>query len=199
LQSKRVANYKSHGGENLRYQYNLNKNSVVFDLGGYKGEWSSEIFARFQTNIYIFEPVKQYAKTLKNKYARNEKIKIFSFALSNRNKDEIIHLDNDSSSLYIKNGVTQNISLLNGTEFIINNNFDFIDLMKINIEGGEYDLLDNLIESGTIKKIKNIQVQFHDFVPDAENRMKLIQVKLNKTHHLTYQYEFVWENWEINN
>jgi cellulose biosynthesis protein BcsQ len=72
-----------------------------------------------------------------------------------------------------------------------------IDLMKINIEGCEYNLLECLIGIGFIKNIKNIQVQFHDFVEDAEKRMMEIQKNLQKTHYLTYQYPFVWENWEI--
>ena len=45
--------------------------------------------------------------------------------------------------------------------------------------------------------IANIQVQFHDFVLDAESRMKSIQADLRKTHELTYQYDFVWENWKL--
>ena len=71
-----------------------------------------------------------------------------------------------------------------------------VDLMKINIEGGEYDGLDKLVGTGLIKGIKSIQVQFHDFVPDAEKRVKDIHDKLQVTHIPTYQYEFVWENWQ---
>ena len=75
------------------------------------------------------------------------------------------------------------------------NKIERIDLMKMNIEGGEYDLLDHLIETGFIRNIENIQVQFHDFVPEAKQRMMKIQKELSKTHRLTYQYIFVWENW----
>ena len=76
-------------------------------------------------------------------------------------------------------------------------NIERIDLMKINIEGGEYDLLEHLIKTGWIDKIINIQVQFHDFVENAEARMLAIQNDLAKTHELTYQYKFVWENWRL--
>lgn len=69
--------------------------------------------------------------------------------------------------------------------------------MKINIEGGEYDLLEHLIVSGFVRNIDNIQVQFHDFVDDAEHRMAVIHKNLAKTHRLSYQYPLVWENWEI--
>ena len=69
--------------------------------------------------------------------------------------------------------------------------------MKMNIEGGKYDLLEHLIVRGLILNIENIQVQFHDFVPDAASRMGGIKMNLAKTHVLTYEYESVWENWKI--
>ena len=70
--------------------------------------------------------------------------------------------------------------------------------MKINIEGGEYELLEHLIEEKLMADIANIQVQFHDFIPGAQARMEAIQQELKKTHSLTYQYLFVWENWRLN-
>lgn len=82
-------------------------------------------------------------------------------------------------------------------DFFEENSIQRIDLMKINIEGAEYDLLDHLIQSGIVLRIKNIQVQFHDFVLDAERRMRCIQAGLACTHELTYQYPFVWENWRL--
>ncbi len=70
-----------------------------------------------------------------------------------------------------------------------------IDLMKINIEGAEYDLLEYLIASGLVRRIRRFQIQFHDFVLDAEARMLAIQEQLASTHRVTYQFPFIWENW----
>jgi len=36
-----------------------------------------------------------------------------------------------------------------------------------------------------VTTIRNIQVQFHDVVPNAETRMLYIQTELNKTYFLT--------------
>jgi hypothetical protein len=91
---------------------------------------------------------------------------------------------------------SEEILLKDVSAFINSNEIGEIDLMKINIEGGEYDLLDRIVNTGVVKQIKNIQVQFHDFVPNAEKRMPNIQEKLSLTHELTYQYLFVWENWK---
>ena len=81
-------------------------------------------------------------------------------------------------------------------DFLNEHNIRSVNLIKINIEGGEYDLLEHIIDSGEISIFENIQVQFHDFVPHASERMLKIQKELIKTHYLTYQYEFVWENWK---
>ena len=67
--------------------------------------------------------------------------------------------------------------------------------MKINIEGGEYELLDRLLDTGLINIIDNLQVQFHDHVDGAIGRMQRIQSRLGTKFNLTYQVPFVWENW----
>lgn len=71
-----------------------------------------------------------------------------------------------------------------------------INLLKINIEGGEYDLLEHIIQHNLQEKIENIQVQFHKNIDDSECRRKNIQQLLKKTHVLTYNYDFIWENWQ---
>ena len=115
------------------------------------------------------------------------------------NSTEKLNISADGSSVF-KGGAEANISeikIVEAAAFLRDQGITRIDLIKINIEGGEYDLLENLIGEGIINKIVNIQVQFHDFVPNAYVRMKNIQEELSKTHELTYQYEFVWENWRL--
>jgi len=34
-------------------------------------------------------------------------------------------------------------------------------------------------------------------VPDAKARVQNIRRQLERTHRLTYQYDFVWENWRL--
>ena len=103
----------------------------------------------------------------------------------------------DSSSVFEKEGSAVEIKIVEAEKFFQQNNIDVIDLIKINIEGGEYGLLDHLIETGRIKKMKNIQVQFHDFVPNAEQLMSDLHLRLAATHETTYAYKFFWENWKL--
>ena len=198
-QAKRVIPwFKDNGDKTLRLNYNLNEKSMVFDLGGYEGQWTSDIYCMYNCTVYIFEPVESFYNQIVARFKKNKHIKPFMFGLSNDNKKETLSIEADSSSSFKKEGKLAEIELKKASEFIKKNKIKKIDLMKINIEGGEYELLEHLIETKDIKKIQNIQVQFHDFIPDAERRMKNIQNNLEKTHHVTYQYPFVWENWERN-
>jgi FkbM family methyltransferase len=181
-----------------RVNYNLNQDSIVFDLGGYIGEWSDIIQKKYNSKIYIFEPVFKHFSELEKKFEYKENIKIYNFGLSNKTYDtEIIH-DGASSSLYLQDGEKEKIKLINFEEFIKSENIKNIDLIKINIEGGEYELLDSILESNLQTQINNFQIQFHKMFDDCETRRNDIREKLSKTHRLTYDYTFVWENWEKN-
>jgi FkbM family methyltransferase len=70
-----------------------------------------------------------------------------------------------------------------------------VGLMKVNIEGGEYELLEHLLDRDLIRRVDHVQVQFHDFVPGATRRMRAIQARLQATHALSWQYVFIWESW----
>ena len=75
-------------------------------------------------------------------------------------------------------------------------NIKTIDLLKLNIEGSEYDLIERLIETDYIKKVEQLKIQFHDNVNDAKSRRVDIRNKLSKTHSEIWSYYFIWEYWE---
>jgi FkbM family methyltransferase len=198
-QAKRVIPwFKDNGDYTHRLDYELDENSLVFDLGGYEGQWAHDIFTRYGCTIHIFEPFIPYAEKIKQRFEGNPKIFIHTFGLSNANIITQLSVGDDASSVFRNNGgETVNIELVEAGDFLVEKNIGHINLVKINIEGGEYDLLEHVIEKKLAPKMGNIQVQFHDFVPDAEIRMQKIQKHLQETHELTYQYVFVWENWAL--
>jgi FkbM family methyltransferase len=197
-QEKRVIPWFSDNGDKIhRLDYDLSRDSLVLDLGGYEGQWASDIFARYCCRVFVFEPVPEYACNIKRRFEKNSSIRIFQFGLSNETRRETLSICGDGSSAYRKGANLCEISLVKALDFFKENHIARVDLVKINIEGGEYDLLEHLIAANLVRSLKNIQVQFHDFVPHAELRMKRIQDQLKATHSLTYQYPFVWENWVL--
>ena len=71
-----------------------------------------------------------------------------------------------------------------------------IDLIKINIEGGEYPLLKHIADKNELAIIDEYQIQFHNFVEGAGSKRNNLIDKLSKTHKRTWCYKFVWENWK---
>jgi hypothetical protein len=65
FQRRAIPWYEIYGDYTLRLDYDLDENSIVFDMGGYVGEWSEKIFAKYDSHIFIFEPVKEYAEGIK--------------------------------------------------------------------------------------------------------------------------------------
>lgn len=188
------------GGDEKRYLYDLDVNSVVIDLGGYKGQWASDIYSKYKCKVMIFEPVKSYAENIKKRFSSNEDIKVYDLALGRDNRVEEIYLVDDRSSTSTslsKALCKENIFFVNLIDFFLKHKIEKVDLLKINIEGGEYEVLPILLETGIVKNIRNIQIQFHNFVPNSEKMMISIKEALSKTHRLTYEYKFIWENWEL--
>ena len=192
--------YEKNGDLTYRLDYNLSERSVVIDLGGFEGNWASDIFAKFCCKIFVFEAVPQYASNIKKRFSNNKNIRVFEYGLSDKNSSEKMMISDEGSSVFKSYNIGSNaeevdVKFVDVVDFFNNEKLEMIDLIKINIEGAEYDLLDSMIANGLIEKFRSIQVQFHDFVPNAEARMRKIQQELEKTHELTYQFPFVWENW----
>jgi len=187
--------FKDQGDSTLRLDYPLTEDSVVFDVGGYMGEWSRQIATRYNPYIYIFEPVPKFYISIVEKFKDNPKVSVFNLGFSDTTKIDAILLDNDGTSLYGSGGEKIDVSLVDIDQFFREHHITGVDLMKINIEGEEYTLLKRMLNKGIVEKCGNLQIQFHTFYPNAIKLRDKIRAALKRTHTLTYDYPFVWENW----
>lgn len=189
--------FSDYGDTTVRLNYDLNENSIVFDLGFYMGDFTEKIINKYDCFVYGYEPIQKYYDASLHKFQNNPKIKIFNYGLGNCTETVKIIDSADSSSIYQE--VLDDFEVVNiidiGNE-ISNLKIKKIDLMKINIEGSEYTLLDRMIKSGIIGIIDNLQIQFHK-EHETEITRDYIQSHLKNTHNLTYNYTYVWENWKL--
>lgn len=185
----------ARGDEKLRLDYALNRDSVVFDMGGFEGNWAHDMHQRYGCRVLVFEPVQSYAEAIKRRFSGNSAIEVYACGLAGATRREQIGLCSDGSSVFRQAEQIEEIDLIDAEEWFQQHPTPRIDLMKLNIEGGEYELLERLIATNRIGAIGDIQVQFHDIAPDSGARMAAIQQQLAKTHAPTYQFRFVWENW----
>lgn len=185
------------GDATLRLDYpSLNKNSVVFDIGGYQGDFANSIHTKYGCKVYLFEPHPKFYKKSALRFKDNQKIITFNYGLSNKNGIFELTDDDDGSSFMNEKKNTTIICEIRDIIDVFNElNIQNIDLMKINIEGGEYPLLQHIAENGNLDIIDNYQIQFHNFIENAPRKREEIISALKKTHHNNWCYEFVWENW----
>jgi FkbM family methyltransferase len=191
------AKYNQHSGDLVhRLTYNLNAQSIVMDVGGFEGQWASDIYAMYHATVYVFEPIEAFYNKIQKRFTHNPHIKAFHYGLSDKNDQPELSVEDLASSAYKRADNMESVVVRDILIVMDELGLQHIDLIKLNIEGEEYPLLEYLIRTGNITRFKNIQVQFHNFMENAQTRMDAIHQELAKTHRITYQYEFVWESWE---
>ncbi|XMO86572.1 FkbM family methyltransferase [Algibacter sp. AS12] len=122
--------------------------------------------------------------TLKNGFQN-----CFNYNLAISDSNEPLWMEEENN--YILNSINKDgkgvkVEALTLDEFVIINNIDKIDLLKVNIEGAEYEMIDGMKES--VKRIENIAVSCHDFLFDSEDKIKNKMVTFLEAHNFQLFY-----------
>lgn len=194
--------FENKGDETHMLNYDLNDESVIIDLGAYKGIWIDMLLKKIspkKPTIILIEPIKEFYEFLKEKFKNQDNIKIMNVGVST-NENEIfkeIYLSQDGSSTNFKQGDSLKAKFIPINKILQEYDVKKVDLMQVNIEGDEYSLMEYMISSKFINKIKNIHVQFHYGIDNdiarhekIRENMELLDFKMN------FDYPFVWESWK---
>lgn len=185
--------------DELRYLYPLTEKGVVMDIGVYEGQWTAEMRRLYDCEVFAFEPVPEFFSALQERFAGDPKVHLYNFGVGGLNRLERWKWKGSMTGIASKGD--------NEIEVLIEDIVDVlkrpelqrqIDVVKINIEGGEYDLLEYLI--GRQQQFTNIQIQWHSVVDNCEARRKRISDALSLTHELTWQapeFDCGHENWAL--
>jgi FkbM family methyltransferase len=175
----------------------LDRDSVVVDAGAFVGEWCGRVSDRYGSTIYAFEPNPQAFTTLEATLGDRPSIRTFACGLGGADVTAQLTLDGPGASIYPgdTDQPTVAIEIRDASTLFDELGLERIDLLKVNIEGGEYDLLDRLIASGWIERVGGVSVQFHEWHPHAYRRRRAIRRALRATHDEVWCYPWVWELW----
>jgi FkbM family methyltransferase len=185
---------KAEPDELVRYSYDLAPDCRVLDVGGFRGDFTARLMAKYGVNVTVFEPMPNFAEAIRRRYADNPRVTLIEAALSHKDGEELFARNGDDSGAFAT-GEPVKVRLLDAARFLEEHCTHDIALAKLNIEGGEYAVLERLVATGHICRFRNLQVQFHLNVPQARSRYRRLARSLRKTHRLTWRYPFVWENW----
>jgi FkbM family methyltransferase len=150
---------------------------IVIDIGACVGEYTDFCLNEYDVEkIYLFEPLSINYNSLVAKYKDNTKVVLYHAAVSNFDgkapfykkgyrqlTGEVIYemKGNAGSSLRrdktnVSKGVFDEVTVVKLSTFIVQNQITHIDILKIDVEGSEYDIIEDVLDSkldGIIDKI----------------------------------------------
>lgn len=178
--------------EEDRYLYDLTPDSIVIDAGAHKGDFTAEIVRRHDCTVHTFEPIRRFFNETQMRLVACPKVCLSNSGIGSKTEMVRMWVKGDSSGRFADTDNFEDVQMTDAATL------PFADLFKLNIEGGEFDVLEHCLKEGVIGRFKNIQVQFHPVVPNAEARYQAIRAALLKTHHLTFDAPWVWQNYRLN-
>jgi len=156
---------KTTFSEHTYYDNLLSENPVLIDLGSCKGAFAKHFYEKFPSStIILLEPSKSNFSEI---HLSGERITKHHAAISSETGKSItfyedLNSEQNGSILfnYFK-GVPYEVPTFSLEELA--RPFEKIDLVKMDVEGAEWDCLLNT-EENTLQKIRQLTVEFHDFI-----------------------------------
>jgi FkbM family methyltransferase len=141
----------------------LHSEAVIYSGGvGEDITFERELIRRFGVKIHIFDPSPVAALTIAQANTEDLLFRPVGLAASSAAKFSIG--GGTASSTWLKAGGSETLPCTSLTREMEINGHDSIDLLKIDIEGFEYEVLESCLAAQI--PIKQICVEFHDFFPD---------------------------------
>ena len=170
----------------------IKSEDIIIDCGANVGNIIYP-FAEIGCRIYAFEPNPYAYQKLQNKFKKYDHIYCITKAIStvnstarlyfheNSNNDEY-YWSTGSSLLKYKNNVMKNkyisVETINFSEFIKSLN-QTVKIIKMDIEGAEIDVINQLINDETYKLIGQLFVETHEKkIPELFTKTNLLRKRL---------------------
>ena len=144
---------------------------VIFDVGAHNGEYSLKLLEVFKNaRFYCFEPSSASFMKLKENCGKMENIRLYQLGLGGKNETFDLFSDSQGSvfaSVYEKapglrrEGIyCEKIVVRRLDDFCLENKISHIDLLKVDVEGGEFSVLTGARQMLDSQSIDFIQFEF---------------------------------------
>jgi FkbM family methyltransferase len=181
--------------ESDRYHYpEITPQSTIVDVGAYNGVWALEMAKKYGCTVLAFEPVHKFWLEASARCSMYPNIILAHAGLGDRYRQVEFGVQDNSSGEFA-GSAEREIVTIHPCDIL--ENMPQFPLIKINIEGGEFALLEDILAKGRANWFRNLQIQFHTCAPDWQARYHAIAAGLSKTHELTWRTPFIWENWRL--
>lgn len=187
-EAKASAQQLDHPWDEQAIDWPLNSESVVVEVGGYKGRWALQIAERYHPRLFVFEPQPWAYATCKAALGDQAMVKSYGLGA----KAGIFAMgdwETDGCS-FVKDG--QHVGRMEEIGAAFGRlELDTIDLLLMNIEGYEYTLLPHMLDRGILPK--RLMVQFHG--TDADTA-RMFDRLFQAGYRVLWTYGSVLTAWE---
>lgn len=153
----------------------ISRGDIVFDVGANEGQWSDLAIKSRPAKIYLFEPIKECFRKLLNKYdglIKQNKISVTNAALfSSKGEQDFYYYPERPglSGIYRRNMAEKEygfkppeqpfkVPTLTIDGFCKENSVEYINYLKIDVEGAEFDVI-----KGAGEMLSNHRIGFVEF------------------------------------
>ena len=172
------------------YHFNpTGQNPIIIDGGGHIG-LSTLYFKWIPPNarITIFEPDAISLEMLRKNISENnlEDIKIVESGLYSKD-GKVDFIANQTDASKITDVGNQEIQVERLSKYVTSE----VDFMKLNIEGSELEVLKDLEQSGKLKQIKEMCIEWHSFSRQKQNLGELLAIlERNNFKYLINHFDY---------
>ena len=161
------------------YTRSLDQRSIAVDLGANVGNFACALAAELHVTCYALEAIPSIFHQIPNV----PQVKKYNLAISDRNGPIQLFVSGNPEANSIDRSIAESNGLC-GTEtcsgttlqqFLNNEGIDQVDLLKVDIEGSE-DLLFDSTPDYILRKINQITIEFHDFIPGSISLDKVARI-----------------------
>jgi len=145
----------------------------ILDVGAHIGIFS--LYAKMlnpEAKVYALEPETDNFSVLKKNRAENDfarDIKLFKVALAKETGVRKLKIEKDSINHCLEKNTEEDegacyeeVRAVSLRDFLVENEIAEVGLLKMDIEGGEYEIFDNFLP-GDFARIKNIILEYHNY------------------------------------
>lgn len=192
-----IGDFYRAGGNPLLHDLPVGSDDVVIDAGGFEGDWAAAMLVRTGCRIELYEPVPAFAARCRALLGRNGRVRVVEAALGGSERTARFAVDSVASSEFTHRGGTVEARVEDAHAVVgrLAAAHGEVACLKLNIEGGEYEVLERILERGDAARCRSILVQFHAQPEGWERRMSSITERLSATHEAAWRFPMVWEKW----
>jgi len=189
-------NYNEFFVDKIYDELNLKNLTICFDIGSNVGLFTKYLKLNNCNKIFCFEPNKTAFNSLQKNLKNESELELFNFAVSYNNEPLRLYIDDNNSLISSAHAVKNNyydVETITLKDIFQRNKIQKVDFVKIDIEGMEFDLIENL-EDSIFQKIDKFLIEYHDFYfTDGSQKLEKLKNKLTLMgYDIVNKHKFIY-------